>query len=214
MTIPQRWNKNNMKSAHIKLYRNSTLPFPFLQVYCTSFPKQDLKTCILLSVPVSVSPWRFLSMKQSTEWISIKQMCVCVRVWDKSECVCGVTRLLNVRHIKHTHWLTHSRRASTQRSQALFCSPPPPLSHFLAQCFLSSPPIIPHAQLRITSAERWKLPVISNLTFSRCRSGWVYPSHASVPTKPFITEEFLKTAPVSNGQNQKLIHPLTTSKKL
>lgn len=38
-------------------------------------------------------------------------------------------------------------------------------------------------------------------------------SHASVPTKPFITEEFLKTAPVSNGQDQKLIHPLTASKK-
>ncbi len=136
-------------------------------------------------------------------------------MWDKSECVCGVTRLSNVRHIKHTHWLTHSRRASTQRSQALFCSPPP-RSHSLAQCFLSFPlfpPIIPHAHLRITSAKRWKLPLISNLTFSRYRSGWVYPSHASVPTKPFITEEFLKTAPVSNSWDQNLIHPLTASKK-
>lgn len=134
-------------------------------------------------------------------------------MWDKSECVCGVTRLLNVRHIKRTHWLTHSRRASTQRSQALFCSTTPPLSHSLAQCFLSFPPIIPHAHSRITSVKRWKLPVISNLTFNRYRSGWVYSSHASVPTKPFITEEFLKTAPVSNGRDQKLILPLIASKK-
>lgn len=160
---------------------------------------------------MSVSLWRFFSKEQSTEWISIKQACVC----GISQSVCVEWLVSWIWDILNTHWLTHSRRASTQRSQALFCSPPP-RSHSLAQCFLSFPlfpPIIPHAHLRITSAKRWKLPLISNLTFSRYRSGWVYPSHASVPTKPFITEEFLKTAPVSNSWDQNLIHPLTASKK-
>ncbi len=159
--------------------------------------------------------WTFLS-GVSSAWSRArngsplsKRVCVCVCVWDKSECVCGVTSLLNARHIKHTHTLTHSQPTSLNSAK------PSPVLLSSSSSSLSFPssvfsPIIPHAHLCVTSAKRWKLPLISNLTFSRYRSGWVYPSHASVPTKPFITEEFLKTAPVSNGRHQKLIPPLTT----